>query len=166
LFEIRMKLAFPIQYERELFKLSDGGTIALDWYKDEVGWGSKINNHEGGIPKENDKRPILACVAGLSGGNDNGYLYSMIKKATSHGFKCVIVNFRGASGVKMTSPMFYGAALWEDFKEPVDYIHSKYCKKQGVNLYGFGVSLGAAMVNLYLVNEGAQAKLNGAILYC
>jgi hypothetical protein len=29
--EIRMKFFFPIKYERELFKLSDGGTIALDW---------------------------------------------------------------------------------------------------------------------------------------
>lgn len=31
MFEIRMKLAFPIKYEREIVQLSDGGTIALDW---------------------------------------------------------------------------------------------------------------------------------------
>ena len=31
MFEIRMKIWFPLSYERELFILSDGGTIALDW---------------------------------------------------------------------------------------------------------------------------------------
>lgn len=116
-FEIRMKIWFPLTYKRELFQLSDGGTIALDWQIDD----------EGGFPLKNSKRPILACVAGLSGGNDNGYLYSMMKKATSEGYKCVVINFRGTAGVKMTSAKFYGSANWEDFKEPIDFIYSKYC---------------------------------------
>jgi predicted alpha/beta-fold hydrolase len=34
MFEIRMKIEFPVKYEREMIKLSDGGTIALDWYID------------------------------------------------------------------------------------------------------------------------------------
>jgi predicted alpha/beta-fold hydrolase len=109
-------------------------------------------------------------MAGLSGGNDNGYLYSMMKKATENGFKCVVVNFRGTSGVKMTSSKFYGATQWKDFKEPLDYIHSKYCdnEKEGFNkrkIYGYGASLGGAILNLYLVHEGEKAKLSGAIVY-
>lgn len=40
--EIYLKLFFPVKFERELFILSDGGTIALDWVVD----------HEGGIPKK------------------------------------------------------------------------------------------------------------------
>jgi predicted alpha/beta-fold hydrolase len=31
LFEIRMKICFPLKYERELLELSDGGTLAIDW---------------------------------------------------------------------------------------------------------------------------------------
>lgn len=69
----------PLKYERELFKLSDGGTIALDWHKDE-------NNGSTGRPSLNSsekrQRPILACVSGLNGGNDNLYLYSVIKAAS------------------------------------------------------------------------------------
>ena len=55
-----------------MFILSDGGSIALDWYLDD----------EGGLPRRNKQRPILACVAGLNGGNNNCYLSSMIRKAT------------------------------------------------------------------------------------
>ena len=88
-----MKIWFPLKYEREIFILSDGGTIALDWQIDQ----------DGGIPNEKSTKPILAVVAGLSGGNDNGYLYSMMKVATQNGYKCLVLNFRGASGVKMTS---------------------------------------------------------------
>ena len=35
--EIFLKFAYPIRYERELFKLSDGGTIAIDWAVDSEG---------------------------------------------------------------------------------------------------------------------------------
>ena len=31
------KIRFPLKYDRELFLLSDGGTIALDWNIDDQG---------------------------------------------------------------------------------------------------------------------------------
>ena len=74
LFQVKMRNV--LKYERELFMLSDGGTIALDWHIDETG----------GKPKRavvgRCQRPILACFSGLSGGNNNLYLYSVIKAAT------------------------------------------------------------------------------------
>ena len=92
--EIIFKVYFPIKYEREIFRLSDGGQIALDW----------VIDHEGGFPRKNSQRPILCLVSGLSGGNDNMYLYSMMKQATTCGFKCVVINFRGAAGLPLISP--------------------------------------------------------------
>ena len=57
----------------------------------------------------------------------------------------------------MTSSTLYGSASWKDYKEPVDYIYHKYCTgKDGYlkrRIYGYGVSLGAQVVTLYLVNE-------------
>lgn len=41
--EIYIKLFYKLKYEREIFKLSDGGTIALDW----------VIDHEGGFPRKN-----------------------------------------------------------------------------------------------------------------
>lgn len=40
--EVLLKMVYPIKYEREIFQLSDGGTIALDW----------VIDHEGGKPKK------------------------------------------------------------------------------------------------------------------
>jgi predicted alpha/beta-fold hydrolase len=118
--EICLKFYFPIRYEREEYRLSDGGTIALDWAIDE----------EGGIPSvtEKSKRPILCCFSGVSGGNDNMYLYSMIRAANKRGYKCVVINFRGCAGMKLTSPKIYWVPTWPiDIKEPIEYVHSKYC---------------------------------------
>ena len=71
--EIFIKWLYPFKYERELFTLSDGGTIAIDWVVD----------HEGGIPipGSSHNRPILVMFSGLAGGNDNLYFYSMIRDA-------------------------------------------------------------------------------------
>lgn len=158
-YEIRMKVAFPIKYEREMFNLSDGGTIALDWQID----------HEGGFPLKGSHRPILVTLAGLSGGNDNGYMYSMMRTATENGFKCVVVNFRGASGVKLTTGKVYSCSDWQDLRDPINYIHEKYCsgntEYEKRNIYCYAVSLGAALLNLYLVNEGSQTPLTAALVY-
>ncbi len=122
--EIFIKWVFPFKFEREMFNLSDGGTIAIDW----------VIDHEGGIPVpgSSQKRPILALFAGLAGGNDNLYFYSMmrdaintykIKEGSCQGYKCVVVNFRGAANVPMTSPKLYWLNTWEDVRDPIEYIH-------------------------------------------
>jgi predicted alpha/beta-fold hydrolase len=41
--ETVLKLRFPLKYEREMFTLSDGGSIALDW----------VIDYEGGMPRKN-----------------------------------------------------------------------------------------------------------------
>lgn len=156
--ELWLKLRFPLKFERELFKLSDDGTIALDW----------VIDHEGGHPKKLSQRPILICISGLSGGNDNLYLYSLIREAQNQGYKCVVLNFRGTSGIPLTSSKLYWLNSWRDIKEPIDYIHQKYCGDDDYkqrNLYAYAVSLGGNMLTLYLCNEGEKSPLNGAISY-
>jgi predicted alpha/beta-fold hydrolase len=121
-----------MKYDRELFKLSDGGTIALDWHIDESdGIPSAIGEED--FYHLPSKRPILCLISGLSGGNDNLYVYSMVKEATLAGYKCVVINFRGAAGVPLTSRKLYWFNSWEDIKEPIDYIHRKYCCKKSTH---------------------------------
>ena len=43
IFELLFNFYYPVKYEREMFVLSDGGTIAYDWVRD----------HEGGFPLKN-----------------------------------------------------------------------------------------------------------------
>jgi predicted alpha/beta-fold hydrolase len=94
----------------------------------------------------------------------------MMIKASAHGYKCVIVNFRGTSGVKLTSPKFYGACNWLDIKEPFDHIFDTYCAGTPLynkrNMYGYGCSLGGHFLNLYLLKEGSKVRMSGAMVYC
>lgn len=39
----------------------------------------------------------------------------------------MVINFRGTSGMPLTSPKLYWMSTWQDLKEPIDYIHDKYC---------------------------------------
>ena len=141
--------------------MSDGGTIALDW----------VIDHEGELPRKNSSRPILCCFSGLSGGNDNLYLYSMIKEANKNGYKCVVINFRGCAGVKLTSPLIYWINTWKtDVQEPIEYIHSRYCSGRDPayiqrNIYGYSVSLGAGMLTRYIIQTGEKCVLSGALPY-
>jgi predicted alpha/beta-fold hydrolase len=154
-----VKLRQPLKYDRECFTLSDGGTIGLDWHIDD----------NGGRPRPDGRKlPILALVSGLSGGNDNLYLFSMIKAASAAGFKCVVINFRGASGVPLTSGLIYWMNLWQDVQEPIDYIHSTYCvnnREKVRNLYAYAVSLGASLLGSYLAQAGDKSPLKGACCF-
>lgn len=151
-----------IKFQRELLTLSDGGTIALDWVIDQ----------EGGMPQKGLKRPILCLFSGLAGGNDNLYIQSMVKEAmnaykrvdgSGQGYKCVIVNFRGAAGVPMTSPKLYWLNTWEDIQEPIEYIYDKYATDDsGIkvrNMYAHSVSLGGSMLAKYLTKVGTDTPL-------
>ena len=94
----------------------------------------------------------------------------MIKSATQAGFKCVVANFRGCSGVKLTSPKIYWKCNWTDVKEPIEYIHAQYCSGDNVdfkkrNLYAYAVSLGAGMLTKYLFKSGDKCVLSGALNY-
>ena len=158
--EVYVKFFYPLKFEREVFTLSDNGTIALDWALD----------CEGGFPVKNSKRPILCCISGLSGGNDSMYLASMIRAASRGGYKCVVVNFRGTSGMKLTSPMIYWQTTWRDIQEPIEYINDKYCGKVDAqytkrNIYAYAVSLGSGMLAKYLVESGENCPLSGALNY-
>ena len=155
-----LSIYYPIKYDREMFTLSDGGTIAYDWVVDS----------EGGPPRKNSTRPILCCFPGLSGGNDTLYLYSMIKAATKKGYKCVVINFRGCGGLKLTSPKIYWMCNWQDVQEPIEHIHSKYCSDvdgyQKRNIYAYSLSLGAGMLTKYMIETGEKCVLNGCVNLC
>ena len=70
--------ALHIKYDREIFMLEDGGTLALEWF--------------GGVPSKDDgdQRPILVCIAGLGSSTQATYVKRMINEM-SRDFKCVFI---------------------------------------------------------------------------
>lgn len=101
---------------------------------------------------------------GLSGGTDNLYATSVFRPAIKNGFKVVIIAYRGVN-LPISTPKFYCSCCWRDLKEPIDYLHEKFCQGNDRKIYGYGVSLGALMLNKYMMEDNTGCKLSGCILY-
>jgi len=88
-YSIRRKMInsrFGISYDREIIRLADGGQMALDYPIFEE------------IDKNfTSKTPIIAIMAGLTGGRHDIYVASTMKDGAKKGFKTVLVNQRGLS---------------------------------------------------------------------
>jgi predicted alpha/beta-fold hydrolase len=88
------------KYIREEFKLQDGGLAALDWSVDRDGTALPITGPDGKLTK-----PILILLPGLSGGNDNLYTVSVMRRAQKLGYKCCTAIMRGCSGLPLKTPL-------------------------------------------------------------
>jgi abhydrolase domain-containing protein 1/3 len=99
-----LKRRNPVVYDRELFKLHDNGTIALDWVDSRP------------IPGKDDKKPIVAVMPGLSSNSDEIYVLNLCMRGKEKGYKVVVINYRGSSNVELSSPMLYCAASVDDLR--------------------------------------------------
>jgi len=153
--ELISKKLFPPKYRRETFLLSDGGTMGIDW-------------NDGLSVNDDGNKPILLLFPGLSGGNDNLYLTSLMNRL-SREFTVGVVLLRGACGLPMTSGKLSCLTSADDAKEAIDFVYSKHVSKTGggrvTRLYAYGCSMGANILGLYLIQQGDKAKIDGAIMY-
>ena len=75
---------------REILTLDDGGILALDWAAN--------------LPPQCDKAdsPVLLFLSGITGSSSDNYVkYSMLD-GMSHGYRPVVMNYRGCGGVNLT----------------------------------------------------------------
>lgn len=145
----------PVRFWRELLRMADGGTVALDW-------------PEGGADAEQweelpPRAPHLILLPGLTGGSDDGYVRHLLVRARKAGFGVVVFNSRGCADSPVTSPQFYSASFTEDLRQVVRRVGEL---KPGSRLYAAGWSLGANILVRYLGQEGSAAPLAGAASLC
>ena len=136
-----------IAFQRELFKLKDGGTISIDWVDE--------------LPNERSMRPIMAIVPGLTSDNDEVYVTNLLLKAKRMGFRGLVINYRGASNTPLSSHTLYCAGSVEDIRQPLEYIYQKYGK--GASIFVVGNSMGANIVANYVGEEGPNCFLKAAV---
>ncbi|KAJ7274331.1 Alpha/Beta hydrolase protein [Mycena haematopus] len=144
-------------YQRRLLRLLDGGTLGLDF--------APFN-----ASTVRDDAPIIVVQHGLTGGSHEPYIRAVLAPACSPveqgglGYRAVVVNFRGCSGVPITSPKFYTAAQTDDLRQALMYISKLYPKAP---LLGLGFSIGGNVLIRYLGEEGENSLLCSAcILGC
>jgi predicted alpha/beta-fold hydrolase len=78
-----MEAVKHIEYKREVFKFSDGGSYSLDTFGP-------------------DSNKILFIVPGLTGGSESAYIKHIVLEAAAQGFRAVVMNGRGINGTPLT----------------------------------------------------------------
>jgi len=151
-------------FDREIIIAEDGGTMGIDWYVDQDGVG-RPHFKEGEKPK-----PILILVPGLNGGSYCMYTHALAKVAQLRGFKCGTMLFRCTPTLPITSVKLTCSTSWEDIDEVVDYVNNKYVidpltKEKRVRFYGYGTSLGAQLLGLYLCHTKRRCPFDAASLF-
>ncbi|KAJ7494803.1 Alpha/Beta hydrolase protein [Mycena galericulata] len=119
---------------------------------------------------DDDDTPIIVVQHGLTGGSHEPYVRAILAPACTPvrkgglGYRAVVVNFRGCSGVPITSPKFYTAAHTDDLRQALMYLAFK-CPR--APLLGLGFSIGANIMARYLAEEGSRSLLSsGCVLAC
>ncbi|KAJ7158691.1 AB-hydrolase YheT [Mycena filopes] len=146
-----------VWYQRRLLRLLDGGTLGLDF----------VPSNASLAP---DDTPIIVVQHGLTGGSHEPYVRAILAPACTPvekgglGYRAVVVNFRGCSGVPITSPKFYTAAQTDDLRQALMFISHLY---PHAPLLGLGFSIGGNVLIRYLAEEGEDSRLSSAcILGC
>jgi predicted alpha/beta-fold hydrolase len=143
---------FPLGYEHEYITLKDGGQTSFCW--------PTVKGVR--IPLK-DNCPLVIILAGLTGGTHDVYVYNTMNECVRNSIGCVLLNHRGCSGNKLTTPFIYCAGYTDDLDTAVAYMLEKYPNHC---LYGVGYSLGANILCKYLGEKGDKCAIMGAVSFC
>ncbi|VVA34127.1 PREDICTED: embryogenesis-associated [Prunus dulcis] len=146
-----------VTYQRELFRLSDGGTIALDW---------AVSSYV--LPKD-DTTPIVVVLPGLTSDSQSSYIRHLAFNKAKMGWNVVISNHRELGGVPITSDLVYNCGWTNDIHEVCNRLHHKH-PKAPLFLIGTSIDvsadieyvLGANILVKYLGEDGDNAPVSGA----
>ncbi|CAN4110716.1 unnamed protein product [Withania somnifera] len=148
-------------YQRQIFKTPDGGTIALDWLRHVDVKEPPIEGLDG--VRSDDKTPIIMVIPGLTSDSNTAYVKHLAFKMAKSGWNVVVSNHRGLGGVSTTSDCLYNAGWTEDTREVIDHLRTQYPQAP---LFVVGTSIGANVLVKYLGEEGVNTAIVGAVAIC
>eukprot|EP00696_Hemimastix_kukwesjijk_P012145 gnl/Hemi2/25236_TR8489_c0_g1_i1.p1 gnl/Hemi2/25236_TR8489_c0_g1~~gnl/Hemi2/25236_TR8489_c0_g1_i1.p1 ORF type:complete len:318 (+),score=57.08 gnl/Hemi2/25236_TR8489_c0_g1_i1:108-1061(+) len=134
-----------VTYRREMFKLADGGQLALDWTED---------------PSFDESTPTILIFPGLTASSSNKYIRHVAANAKAAKVRALVFNYRGHN-YELTSPKASSAACVHEIKEVIEHVHATHPSSP---LVAVGFSMGANMLCKYLGSWGRETCcLKGAI---
>ncbi len=137
LFRRRPRLAL----RRERLELADGDFLDLDWSPGERG-------------------PIVLVLHGLEGSSDSHYARGLLATVVRHGWRGVVMHFRGCSGQPNRRARRYCAADTVDIADVVDALRRR---EPDAPLVAVGYSLGGNVLLKWLGSAGADVPLCAAV---
>lgn len=107
-----------------------------------------------------DKKPMLVCLHGLSGGSHEVYLRQCVAPMTALGWEACVVNGRGCALSKITTPRLFNARATWDVRQLVEHLTELFPNRP---LYAIGFSLGANILTNYVAEAGERCVLKAAV---
>jgi uncharacterized protein len=115
--------------------------------------------------KENIDRPLVIVLHGFLGGSHEKYVRHALELLTAGGkdadFSVAVMNARGCSYSKLTSPVMYHPQATWDIRQLVKWARKQWPHRR---LFAIGFSIGANLLCNYLGEEGESCELEAAIL--
>jgi hypothetical protein len=126
---------------RERLELPDGDFVDLDWTL-------------------NDSGPIVVLFHGLEGSSRSHYARAMLDVLPRHGFRAVLMHFRGCSGEPNRLPRAYHSGDTGD----IDFLVRTLRRREpNTPLAAIGYSLGGNALLKWLGEQGENAPLTAAV---
>ena len=130
---------------REVIEFADGGLRAIDFYPKE------FEQFEG--------KPFMFLIPGLNGDKSDPYVMYTAKKAFSeYGFRSVIYNKRGGSGVELKGEYATSWIKSDDFDHVLKSLYARYPNTPFLSI---GFSMGANFTQFYLGEKGKRKEATG-----
>ncbi len=126
-----------IAYRRERWELEDGDFLDLDWMDGP------------------DHAPLVVVFHGLEGSSKSFYARRLMLELRQHGWRGVVVNFRGCSGEPNRLPRAYFAGDSAEIETVMKRLRANFPDSA---LYAVGISLGGNALLKWLGEAGDTAR--------
>ncbi len=130
-----------VELRLERLELPDGDFLDLDW-------------------SINGSGPIVIILHGLEGSSDSKYARGLLKAVHDHGWRGVVMHFRGCSDEPNRLPRSYHSGETGDLAYVVDLLRRR---EPATPLFVVGFSLGGNVLLKWLGQTGAQTPVNAAV---
>lgn len=112
----------------------------------------------------NDDLPISIIVPGLAGGIQEAPIRATCHKLKMQGHHVLVLNQRGCSRSKITTPYLYTGLSTDDLKYILHRLHKRYSSNnKRRQFHAIGYSFGGLQIVNYLAKEGKNSLLTSAI---
>lgn len=175
---------FQVYYGRRLITLPDGGTVTADFSIPAPDSEKEFNElAEKHLPEDwpkqhprtrfltpeeiisqgsDDEKPLVVICHGLGGGSHEPVIRSLVEKLNKvDGFEAVVLNSRGCSRSKLSTPELFNGLATDDLRNFVKLLKEIYPNRP---LYAVGFSFGATILANYLGEEAENTVFTAAAL--
>ncbi|HUS23463.1 MAG TPA: hydrolase [Candidatus Binatia bacterium] len=143
-----LRPAPQVRFRVERLELPDGDFVDLGWCQ----------------PRQPaPSAPLAVLLHGLTGGFESKYARGLARELLSRGWRCVLLQFRGAGAEPNRLPRFYHHGETGDLRELLAELRRR---EPGTKLYAVGWSLGANVLLKYLGESGDATPLAGGAAAC